>query len=524
MTFLLRFVFPRQFLLACLLLLLAFVHPAFSQTPPPKPTIAATLAATPNATTIPTLAATPAQPNATPATTAEPKTAAPAAPVVLDRSGTLAQKGQSLLGLCVFLLICFGVGQLRNRTLKPQLRTVVWGIALQFAFAILVLHTPGFFYAMNAGVDALLGYAREGSYFLFNNLVDNNVPVGVPTGSATMGPILKPTAYANTGAYFAFTVLPTIIFFSALSTLMYFLGVLQPVVKGLSWVMQRSMGTSGSETLSATANIFLGQTEAPLFVRPFIAGATKSELMAIMTGGFSNIASGVLAAYVSMLVGYEPQIAGHLLAASIISAPASLVVAKLLHPESEPSATSASSELHIEKTDANAIDSAARGALEGLELALNVGAMLIVFIALVAMINALLGWIGHFVGIPTLSLQFIFGYIFSPVAWLLGVPWESCSKVGSLLGVKTAINEFVAYLQLSASMGADRHFLDPRSFLLAAYALCGFANFSSVAIQIGGIGAMAPERRHDLSRMGLLAMFGGAVASCMTACVVGILL
>ena len=288
--------------------------------------------------------------------------------------------------------------------------------------------------------------------------------------------------------------------------------------------MQRTMGTSGSETLSATANIFLGQTEAPLFVRPFIERATKSELMAIMTGGFSNIASGVLAAYVAMLLRFEPQIAGHLLSASIISAPASLVVAKLLVPESEESETRGGAKPHIEKTDANAIDSAARGAIEGLQLALNVGAMLIVFIALVAMLNAFLGLIGGLIGVPALSLQLILGYLLAPVAWLIGVPWENCSKVGSLLGVKTAINEFVADLQLSQSMGADRNFLDSRSFLLAAYALCGFANFSSIAIQIGGISGMAPSRRHDLSKLGLISMVGGAIASCMTACVIGVLL
>ena len=452
---------------------------------------------------------------------AQPATPTAAVPVQLDRSGTLAQKGQSLLGLFAFTTLCFAIGQLRKPRIQPLLRTVLWGIGLQFVFALLVLNTPGFFEAINAGVNALLGYSREGAHFLFGNLIDSNVPVGIPdlTGAVPPGKTI-----ANTGAYFAFTVLTTIIFFSALSTLMYYLGILQPVVRALSWVMQRTMGTSGSETLSATANIFLGQTEAPLFVRPFIAGATKSELMAIMTGGFSNIASGVLAAYVAMLVGYEPQVAGHLLSASIISAPAGLVVAKLLVPESEESETSGNAKLHIEKTDANAIDSAARGAVEGLQLALNVGAMLLVFIALVAMINAFLGWIGSLVGVPAMSLQLLLGYLLAPVAWLLGVPWADCAKVGSLLGVKTAINEFVAYLQLSSSMGADRSFLDPRSFLLAVYALCGFANFSSIAIQIGGISGMAPSRRHDLSKLGLISMFGGAVASCMTACVVGILL
>ncbi|RYX83541.1 NupC/NupG family nucleoside CNT transporter [bacterium] len=504
MISLFRSVFPRQIFLGCLLLLLAVVVPAFSQTAQP----------TPSATSI-TATVTPA---ATPATVE-------AAPVVeRDHKGTLAQKGQSLLGLLTLTALCFGIGQLRRPRLKPLLRTVVWGLALQFVFAVLVLNTPGFFGAINSAVDGLLGFSREGGKFLFGNLVDNNVPVGLPLGSKAMGPIPSPTAYANVGAYFAFSVLPTIIFFSALSTLMYFLGILQPIVRGLSWVMQGTMGTSGSETLSGVANIFLGQTEAPLFVRPFIAKATKSELMAIMTGGFSNIASGVLAAYVSMLSGFEPQIAGHLLSASIISAPASLVVAKLLVPESEVSETMGNTPLHVEKEDANVIDSAARGAIEGLQLALNVGAMLLVFVALVAMLNALLGWIGLKAGMPDLSLQLLLGWLLAPVAWLIGVPWEECSKVGALIGVKTVINEFVAYLQLATEMGKDGNYLNARSFIIAAYALCGFANFSSIAIQIGGIGSMAPERRHDLSKLGMISMIGGGIASCMTACVVGILL
>ena len=488
--------FLARFLLPLSLCLLLSLQPARAQTDAPLPT------ATP-ASDIPHAGAT--QPQA----------------VVLDRSGTLPEKAQSLFGLLAFTAICFALGQLRNRALKPQLRTVLWGLGLQFVFALLVLNTPGFFEAINAAIGALLNFSREGAGFLFGKLIDPNVPVGVPDASGS----ITPTAtFANTGATFAFTVLTTIIFFSALSTLMYFLGILQPVVRALSWVMQRTMGTSGSETLSAVANIFLGQTEAPLFVRPFIAGATKSELMAIMTGGFSNIASGVLAAYVAMLVGYEPQIAGHLLSASIISAPAGLVVAKLLVPESEESETMGVTQLHIEKSDANFIDAAARGAVEGLQLALNVGAVLLVFIALVAMVNALLGWFGGAVGVPGLSMQLMLGWVLAPVAWLLGVPWADCGKVGSLIGVKTVINEFVAYLQLAGDMGATPGYLSPRSFLLAVYALCGFANFSSIAIQIGGIGGMAPERRGDLSRLGLISMFGGAVASCMTACVIGILL
>lgn len=496
-----------SFLLSCFLFFIAFVQPLRAQTANAVTDSAVSANAAP--------APAPAV-SATPASTSES--------VQINRSGTLPQKAQSLFGLLVLTGLCFVIGQARNRKLKPMLRTVLWGLALQFVFAILVLNIPGFFAAINSGVDALLGFSKEGAKFLFGNLVANNVPVGQPVGDKLMSPVLSPSAYANVGAFFAFNVLPTIIFFSALSTMLYYLGILQPIVRGLSWVMQRTMGTSGSETLSSVANIFLGQTEAPLFVRPFIARCTNSELMAIMTGGFSNIATGVLAAYVAMLSGFEPEIAGHLLSASIISAPASLVVAKLLVPESEPSETMGEVKLHIENTDANIVDATSRGAIEGLQLALNVGAMLMVFIALVTMLNAGLGWLGSYVGVPTLSLQVILGYIFSPIAWLIGVPWEYCTKVGSLLGIKTVLSEFNAYIELSSAMGADRSFLDSRSFLLAAYALCGFANFSSIAIQIGGIGSMAPERRGDLSRLGLLAMFGGAIASCMTACVVGILL
>jgi CNT family concentrative nucleoside transporter len=463
-----------------------------------------------------------------------PATAAPAAPAPVKpfpveeeksgHMGTMAQKAQSLFGLFALATICFVVGQIKAPKLKPMLRTVLWGLGLQFIFAIVVFWTPGFFTAVNTAMDALLGFSKQGAAFLFGNLVNNNVPVGTPAGDPLMGPVLTPTGYANAGAFFAFNVLPTIIFFSALSTMFYYLGVLQPIVKGLSWIMQRTMGTSGSETLSGVANIFLGQTEAPLFVRPFIATCTKSELMAIMVGGFSNIASGVLGAYVGMLVGFEPNIAGFLLSSSIISAPASLVVAKLLMPESEPSETMGTIKVHVDNSDANIIDATARGAIEGLELALNVGAMLMVFFAIVQMLNAALGWFGPFVHIPDLSLQLILGYIFAPVAWLLGIPWEYCSKVGSLLGIKTVLSEFNAYLQLSQSMTADGSYLDHRSFILCAYALCGFANFSSIAIQIGGIGSMAPERRGDLSRIGMTAMVGGAIATCMTACVVGVLL
>ena len=389
----------------------------------------------------------------------------------------------------------------------------------------MVLDTvPGrlFFDAVNSGVTALLGFATQGASFVFGDLVGNNVPVGTPLGPN--GPIVAPTAYAHTGAFFAFTVLPTIVFFSALSALLYHSGIMQWVIQSVAWVMQKSMRTSGMETLSAAANIFLGQTEAPLIVKPFVATATRSELMAILVAGFANIASGVMAAYVAMLKGYYPDIAGHLLAASIISAPSSLVVAKLLLPESEKAETAAGVKFHIERVDANAIDATARGALEGLQLSLNVGAVLIAFIAVIALINSVIGWTGQRFGIHGLSFEEILGWISTPVCWLMGISWHDALRVGPLLGVKTALNEFVAYLQMAQLLAANGNFVTPRTLIMTAYALCGFANFSSVAIQIGGISGMAPTRRGDLARLGLTAMIGGAISSLMAACMVGILL
>lgn len=448
--------------------------------------------------------------------------------------GTVALKLQSLLGLGVFTLLAFALGRLRKNKEgvdgKKLVATVGFGLILQFVFAFLVLNTTfgaaGFRLA-NDGVNALLDFSKEGAKFVFGNLsLGNNVPAGPPVGGPgdMMGPVLKPTGVANVGAYFAFNVLPTIIFFSALSTLLYHTGILPLIVQSLAWVMQKTMRTSGAETLSSAANIFLGQTEAPLLVKPFIAGATNSELMAIMVGGFANIASGVLAAYVGMLRGFFPDIAGHLLAASLISAPASLVVAKLLLPETKIPETAGGVSFKVEKVDANAIDATARGALEGLSLTLNVGAVLIVFVAMVALIDALLKALGGALGVPGLSLESILGVIARPFAWLMGISWHDATQVGPLLGIKTALNEFVAYLQMQTLLTQNPNFVTPRAAIITAYALCGFANFSSIAIQIGGISGMAPTRRADLSRLGLMAMVGGTISSFMTACVVGILL
>jgi CNT family concentrative nucleoside transporter len=437
------------------------------------------------------------------------------------RGGTLAERGVSLLGLLVFVALAWAMSAHRSAV---DWRTVLWGLGLQFVFAALILLTePGraLFQWLNDVFTNLLGFTTEGARFIFGNLVLNNVPVGGAEGP--MAPLGEATAWANTGAYFAFNVLPTIIFFSSLMTLLYYLGIMQLAVRGFAWVMLRTMRVSGAESLSAAGNIFMGQTEAPLLVKPFVRTMTRSELHAIMTGGFSTVAGGVMAAYVGMLVAYFPNIAGHLIAASVMSAPAALAISKLMYPETEEPATRGEMRIELEQVDANAIDAAARGASEGLGLALNVAAMLLAFIALLALLNSVIGWAGGLVGFEELSLQLILGWLGAPLAWLMGTPWKDALEVGVLIGEKTALNEFVAYLHLAEILqgGSD---LSARSVVIATYALCGFANFSSIAIQIGGIGGLAPERRSDLSRLGLRAMVAGTLASFMTACVVGILI
>lgn len=436
------------------------------------------------------------------------------------------QRLRSVLGLAFMVLVAWLLSV--NRRAFPW-NIVWWGVALQFVFALLILQTPPgreFFALMNDVVIRLLGYTQEGARFIFGNLVYNNVPVGVPAGQPeTMSPLRDAVTgqWANVGSFFAFTVLPTIIFFSSLMTVLYYLKVMQAVVKGMAWVMQRTMGTSGAESLSTAGNVFLGQTEAPLMVKPFVQGMTMSELNCVMVGGFANVAGGVLVAYVGMLYAFFPDIAGHLLAVSVMSAPATIVIAKVMYPEDGEPETRGTLKADVPSPDVNVIDAAARGASEGLGLALNVGAMLLAFIALVAVINALMGWLGGLVGLETLSLEWLLGWVMAPVAWIMGVSWGDAQTIGSLLGIKTVVNEFVAYLQL-AGLLQEKAPLDPRSVVIASYALCGFANFSSIAIQIGGIGGMAPDRRSDLSRLGLRAMVGGTLATFMCASVAGILL
>ena len=442
--------------------------------------------------------------------------------LVPDRLDTpLLTRLRSLVGLVALGFIAWSMSTDRKRI---PWRVVACGLALQFGFALFILKTPvgvGLFDAAGELIVGLLGFTLDGASFVFGNLVYDTVPVGTVVGQGGFSAL--PGQVAQTGAAFAFNVLPTIIFFSALMTVLYHLGIMQVVVRGVAWVMQRTMGTSGAETLSVAGNIFVGQTEAPLLIKPFIEKMTTSELMVVMTGGFATVAGGVLAAYVGMMVVYFPDVAGHMIAASVMSAPAALVVAKLMVPETEEPETTGSLEIVVDRPDVNVIDAAARGASEGLSLALNVGAMLLAFVALIHLCNGMLGWVGGVVGFEGLTLEAILGWLLAPLAWLMGVSWADAPAVASLLGVKTVLNEFVAYLQLAGTLSSGTS-LEPRSIIIATYALSGFANFGSIAIQIGGIGGIAPSRRHDLSRLGLRAMVGGSIAAFMTATVAGMII
>jgi concentrative nucleoside transporter, CNT family len=323
-------------------------------------------------------------------------------------------------------------------------------------------------------------------------------------------------------ANFAFSVLPTIIVFSSLMTILYYLGIMQWVVRGVAWLMQRTLHTSGAETTSAAGNIFVGQTEAPLLIKPFVGKMTDSELTTVMVGGFATVAGGVMAAYVAMLAGFFPDIAGHLLAASVMAAPAGIVASKMLVPETGEPETRGRLDFDLEQQNVNVIDAAAGGASDGLRLALNVGAMLLAFLALIAMVNGLLGWALGLVGIEGITLEMVIGWVFAPVAWIIGIPWADAVQIGSLFGIKMVGNEFIAFQGLADMLTAGSG-LSPKSVIMATYALTGFANFSSIAIQIGGIGGIAPERRSDLSRLGLRAMLGGTAATWMTATLAGVL-
>jgi CNT family concentrative nucleoside transporter len=408
----------------------------------------------------------------------------------------------SLLGMVVLIGLAWACSL--NRRKFPW-RAVFFGLALQSLFAVLILKTrPGeavFDFAQRA-VTKLIGFADEGARMVFGPLANTA--------------LLTEKWGANNAFIFVVTVTATIILISALSAFLYHYGVLQQVVRGAAWIMQRLMRTSGSESLAAAANIFMGQTEAPLVIRPYLARMTASELLALMVGGMATIAGGVLAAYVSFGVA-----AGHLLTASVMSAPAALMMAKILLPETEPSETAAGASARVPRETRNGIDALCRGASEGMMLSLNVMAMLIAFVAVVALVNYLFGLAQHLLGVEKpATLQNLFGWVNAPFAWLIGVPWKDCGLVGQVLGERIVLNEFIGYFSLTQ----HREALDPRSFTLATYALCGFANFSSIAIQIGGIGALAPARRDDLARLGGRAMLGGLLACYLTAAMVGLLI
>jgi len=445
-------------------------------------------------------------------------------PAALEAASTALplHRLQALLGVGVIV----GTGWLLSRDRRAvSWRVVFWGLVLQLAFAWVVLRTPvgvAFFQGVSTVVGAVLGYAAEGGRFVFGNLVSDYVPVG--RGDPGNGAFVQtPGMFAQTGAFFAFRVLPNIIFVSCLMTVLYHLGIMQRVVRVVAWVMQRTLRTSGAETLDAASNIFVGLMESPLTVKPFVERMTESELMAIMTAGMATISGGVLAAYAGMLLPYEPYAAGHLIAASVMSAPAAFVLAKLLVPETGTPVTAGSLEgATVEHPDVNVIDAAARGAAEGLRLALVVGAMLVAFLALVSLVDGGLGWLGHLVGIQGLSLEGMLGKALVPVAWLLGIPWSDAHVVGQLVGLEFVLNEFVAFARLE-SLLSDGAVLEPRSLVITIYALTSFANFGSVAMTIAGLGEMAPSRRHDLARLGLRAMLAGLLATLLTAAVAGLL-
>lgn len=400
----------------------------------------------------------------------------------------------SLLGLFVMLGVAYTLSEKKKAI---QWRTIISGVLLQIVFGLFILKTDlgrNLFDTIGRGFNAILGYTGEGAKFLFGGLA-------VPSD--------------NLGFIFATMVLPTIIFMSSLMSVLYHIGIMQKVVEVVARVMMKVMKTSGAESLAAAANIFVGQTEAPLVIKPFVNKMTKSEIMCLMTGGMATVAGGVLAAYVGFGID-----AGHLLAASVMSAPAALVCAKLMVPELEESVTAGVVKIDLPKVSANVVDAAATGASDGMKLAVNVGAMLLAFIALIAMLNGILGGIGSLLGFPGLSFELIMGYVNAPVAWIIGVPWEDCLKVGSILGKKLVLNEFVGYLDLIAAKGQ----ISERATVLTTYALCGFSNFSSIAIQIGGIGTMAPEKRPMLASYGIKAMIGGTLACYMTACIAGLLI
>lgn len=442
---------------------------------------------------------------------------------------------RGMFGILLLVGIAF---LLSNNKKKINWRLVVTGLGIQFLFALLIIKgdylaeffsplgwPKAFFVWVSGFFVVVLNFTTEGAKFIFGDLA------------------ISPGTENSMGMFFAFQVLPTIIFFASLMAVLYHLGIMQRIVQGMAWIMAKLLGTSGAESLSATANIFVGQTEAPLMIKPFIKKMTKSELLTVMVGGMATVAGGVMAAYIQILSHTFAEVMGlsigdaqlmfatHLLGASVMAAPAGLVLSKIIYPETEVPETKGNVKVEIEKTSSNVIEAAASGAGEGLHLALNVAAMLLAFIALIALSNYMLEGIGDIIGVNSyliaeygepLNFQFVFGYILQFLAYGIGVPWESSFQFGSLFGTKIVLNEFVAYFNMS-SLIQSKELVNEKAILMATYALCGFANFSSIAIQIGGISPLAPDRKSDLAKLGLRALAGGALATLMTATLAGIL-
>lgn len=412
----------------------------------------------------------------------------------------------SLVGLVTFIILAWLLSS--SRKLFPW-RTVVWGLLLQFTFALLILKMPWgamFFDAVSHGVRQLILFATEGTKFVFGPLADD---------------VTLTKAFPSNGLVLAVLLTGSIVIVSCLSSLLYHWGLLQRVVHAIAWVMRRAMGCSGSETLSAAANIFMGQTEAPLVIKPYIARMTRSELHCMMVGGMATIAGGVAAVYSKLGADAgHPDMAGHLLTASVLNAPAALFISKIMLPETEESETRGRAPKDPPRQSVNSIDALCRGAGEGMMLSINVIAMLIAFVAIVALANALLAWPRTLAGIgQPVTFQALFGWLNAPFAFLMGIPLKDCVAVGQVLGERIVLNEFIGYVSLTKAVSE----LDPRSFTIATYALCGFANFGSIAIQVGGIGSLAPERRSEMARMGVRVMVGGLLATYLSACVAGIL-
>ena len=407
----------------------------------------------------------------------------------------LPARAVSVLGLAVMIGIAWTCSSDRRRI---PWRTVAWGVGLQLALGVILLKTPAgqvFFTAMNAAVSAMIRYTNAGIAFVF-------------------GPLVEP------GFSIVVNVLPIIIFMGSLFAVLYHLGVMQRVVDVMAVALARTMGTSGAEALAAVANLFVGMTESALIVRPYLERMTRSELFTLMTLGMATVAGSVMLTYVLMLG--SPEYAGHLATASLLSAPAGILLAKVMVPETDIPVTGSRDRASVERSAVNVIDAAAQGALAGLRLAAYVGALLIAFVALIALLNDLVGAVGAGLGAPGWTLQRILGAALAPLAWLMGVPWHDAGLVGGMLGIKTVLNEFIAYRELAGYI--ESGVLSTRSVVIASYALCGFANFGSLAILLGGLGGLAPSRRPEVAQLGMRAILAGSLATFMTACVAGILI